>query len=544
MTKTPGGDASAPPLLSVNGLGIGLPPGGDRAEAVTDISFQIHPGETLCLVGESGSGKSVIGQAILGMLPRALPVTGGSIRLQDKVLPSQRDAAYQALRSVRMAMIFQDAGASLNPVKRVGRQLEEILKVHGVPAAERRDRVLDMFEAVRLPDPARIFAAYPHQLSGGQAQRVVIAGALLLKPALLVADEPTTALDVTTQAEILDLIAALKADTGASVLFITHDFGVVAEIADRVAVMKDGRIVEAGRAGDVLDRPQHPYTQRLIAASRPTGATPSRAEEAPILEADGLHLTYRSGPIFNRRVTQAVRDVSLSLAPGRTLAVVGESGSGKSSLARCLLRLEEVERGTIRFKGADITHLAGRDLQRLRKSVQVVLQDPYSALNPRQTIRSAIAEGPIIHGMPVAEARRKAEDLLELTGLTAQSADRYPHEFSGGQRQRICIARALALEPELLIADEAVSALDVSIQAQILDLFRDMQARFGFAMVFITHDLRVARAISDDILVMQQGRVVESGATGQVFDRPAHAYTRALLAAAPGLGLAMEEGAA
>ncbi|WP_338014608.1 ABC transporter ATP-binding protein [Rhodophyticola sp. CCM32] len=496
------------------------------------------------MVGESGSGKSVIGQAILGMLPHALPVTGGRVVFQGAALPPQRDPAYRALRSAGMAMIFQDAGASLNPVKRVGRQLEEILQVHGVAASERRARVLDMLAAVRLPEPARIFAAYPHQLSGGQAQRVVIAGALLLNPALLIADEPTTALDVTTQAEILELIATLKAERGASTLFITHDFGVVAEIADRVAVMKDGEIVEAGPATDVLEHPQHPYTQRLIAASRPVEGAHSDPSGPSLLEAEGLYLTYRSGPLFNRRVTRAVRDVSLSLAPGRTLAVVGESGSGKSSLARCLLRLEEVEQGEIRFRGQDITHIRGADLRALRRSVQVVLQDPYSALNPRQTIRSAIAEGPIIHGTPVGEAHRQAEDLLELTGLTAQSADRYPHEFSGGQRQRICIARALALKPALLIADEAVSALDVSIQAQILDLFRDMQTRFGFAMVFITHDLRVARAISDEILVMQQGRVVERGAIGQVFDHPAHPYTRTLLEAAPGLDLAVAGSAA
>jgi peptide/nickel transport system ATP-binding protein len=528
--------AEADAVVAVSGLGIGLPAGGDRDWAVRGVTLEVRAGETLCLVGESGSGKSVVAQAIMGMLPRALPLREGRIALQGAALPPQRDAAYNRLRGPKMAMVFQDAAASLDPVQRAGHQLEEILEVHGVPRSERRARVMDMLRAVRLAEPERIYRAYPHQMSGGQAQRIVIAGALLLNPALLIADEPTTALDVTTQAEILALIATLRRERGASVLFITHDMGVVAQIADRIAVMKDGEIVETGTAAEVLDRPQHAYTRKLLDAAGHRADRPGAATSETLLEARGVSLVYRSGSFLARREVAAVRDVSLDLGRGQTVAVVGESGSGKSSLARCLLRLEDVAAGTIRFRGRDVTHLKGRELRELRKKIQVVLQDPFGALDPRQTIRSTIAEGPVIHGAARAAANARAEELLDLVGLTPQAADRYPHEFSGGQRQRICIARALALDPEVLIADEAVSALDVSIQAQILDLFAGLQARLGFAMVFITHDLRVAAAIADRVIVMKDGRVVEQGPVREVFETPREPYTRALIEAAPGRG--------
>lgn len=545
MSKPENEAAAHPaPLLTLDTLTVALPADGDRPEAVSAISVAVLPGETLCLVGESGSGKSVIGQAILGMLPHALPVTSGSISFAGQVMPPQRDRAFSAIRSADIAMIFQDAAASLNPVRTIGAQLAEVLEVHGVPKAERRLRVLDVLRDVALPDPERIAKSYPHQMSGGQAQRAVIAAALLLEPKLLIADEPTTALDVTTQAEILALIARLKVEHGLSVLFVTHDFGVVAQIADRVAVMQEGQLVETGQAKDVLRNPQHAYTQKLIAAVQPVPRQLGGAGDTPILEATDLNLIYRSGFLGNRKALHAVKNVSLRIAEGRTMAVVGESGSGKSSLARCLLRLEEIESGSIRFKDQEISGLTGAPLRKLRQSIQVVLQDPFSALNPRQTILSAIAEGPIIHGMAKAEARQRATKLIELVGLSAQSGGRYPQEFSGGQRQRICIARALALEPELLIADEAVSALDVSIQAQILDLFADMQRQFGFAILFITHDLAVARAIADDILVMKSGEIVEQGPAKQVLEAPEHPYTRALLAAAPGLELFRQDNAA
>lgn len=521
------------PTLAVTDLTVGLPPDGDRKYAVSNASFSVEAGQTRCLVGESGSGKSVIGNAIMGMLPTALPQLSGTVLLHGEPMPEQRSPAYERIRSARIATIFQDASASLNPIKRIGRQLAEILEVHGFDADQHGSRIREILAAVRLDDPDRIMRAYPHQISGGQAQRVVIAGALLLRPALLIADEPTTALDVTTQASILELIADLKEEFGLAVLFVTHDFGVVATIADHVSVMKDGVIVEQGTASDVLRSPQHEYTRRLIAAAQPVAPNRASTMREELLTARDINLIYRAGGPLSRRITHSVKDVSLDIAKGQTLGLVGESGSGKSSLARALLRLEETESGIIRFKGRDITRLGGLDLQKLRKSIQVVLQDPFSALNPRKVVRSSIAEGPIIHGMPKAQAYARAEELLELTGLSANAGMRYPHEFSGGQRQRICIARALALEPELLVADEAVSALDASVQAQILDLFADMQEKFGFAMLFITHDLRVARAVCDEIIVMKSGEILEKGPVPQVFETPSHAYTKALLAAAP-----------
>lgn len=524
-------------ILRVDQLSVDLPSGGDRALAVEGIAFSIARGETLCLVGESGSGKSVVAQAIMGMLPSQLPVKEGSIVFDGQSLPPQRDGAFLKLRSVRMAMIFQDASASLDPLQRVGDQLQEVAQVHGIGRTERKKMVADILKAVHLPEPHKIARAYPHQLSGGQAQRVVIAAALLLDPELLIADEPTTALDVTTQAEILALIAELQRERGTAVLFITHDFGVVSDIADRIVVMREGTAVETGEAKSVLKTPQHTYTQKLLAAASTQAAVRDTDASAAVIVAQNISLIYVSGGLFNRREIEAVKDVSLVLHKGRTTAVVGESGSGKSSFARCLLRLEDVTSGTLTFEGRDITCLSGSDLQAVRKRMQVVLQDPFSALNPRRTIGSAITEGPVIHGVSRKDARIKAEELLELVGLTPQAYERHPHEFSGGQRQRICIARALALDPDVLIADEPVSALDVSIQAQVLDLFRDLQDRLGFTMLFITHDLRVAAAIADDLLVMQQGRAIEFGDASQVFANPAQPYTKSLLAAAPGQGL-------
>ena len=520
-------------LLTINDLSVTLPRGGDREYAVSGVSLEIKTGETLCLVGESGSGKTVVADSIMGMLPPQLAVRSGIIELEGRQLPPQRSAAFNTIRGHRMAMIFQDAAGSLDPVQRVGKQLEEILSVHGVPSSEWRERILDMLAAVRLPHPQQVVRTYPHQLSGGQAQRIVIAGALLLDPALLIADEPTTAVDVTTQAEILKLIATLQRERNASVLFITHDFGVVSQIADRICVMNEGKIVESGSARQILEMPTHPYTRKLLAAATRKASGKTAGDSPAVLSAEGVKLTYRLGNFLERRHVRAIRDVSFELHQGKTLAVVGESGSGKSSIARCLLRLEQPDAGTIRYRGKDIATMKGNELRNLRSRIQIVLQDPYGALNPRQKIRSAIAEGPVIHGLRRKDAIKRAEHLLELTGLAAQAADRYPHEFSGGQRQRICIARALAVQPEILIADEAVSALDVSIQAQILDLFRNLQEELGFALLFITHDLSVAAAISNDILVIKDGYLVEGGPVDEVFGNPKTDYTKELLAAAP-----------
>ena len=521
-------------LLRIEGLTVALPPGADRPHAVEDVSLHVDPGEILCVVGESGSGKSITANAVMGLLPKGLPLRAGTMELLGQNLRGLGPEAMRRLRGNRMAMIFQEPMTALNPLMRVGDQIAEAMQVHGrAPGG----RVLALLEAVRLPDPAAIARSHPFRLSGGQRQRVMIAMALALEPALLIADEPTTALDVTTQMSILRLIREIQARRGTGVLFITHDFGVVAEIADRVAVMRHGRIVEQGVAAAVLNRPQHAYTRALIAAV-PHGAGDRPPVEAPpLLQVTGLRKTYmRGGWIGGRVEVPAVRDADFSLNRGETLGVVGESGSGKSTLARCIVRLVVPEAGEIRFDGADLRPLSRADWKPYRSRVQMIFQDPYASLNPRRLVGEAIAEGPITHGLPRAEALARARELLELVQLEPSAMLRYPHEFSGGQRQRIGIARALAMRPELLIADEPVSALDVSVQAQVLALLADIKARFGLTMLFITHDLRVAAQICDRVAVMQRGVIVEMGPTAQVFANPAHAYTRELLDSIPGQG--------
>ena len=390
---------------------------------------------------------------------------------------------------------------------------------------------------VRLPEPEALVDAYPHQLSGGQRQRIMIAMALVLQPALLIADEPTTALDVTTQAQILRLIRELQRERDTGVLFITHDFGVVAEIADRVAVMQTGRIVEAGEARQVLSAPEHPYTRMLISAVPSMTPRPRRpAGDAPVaLATRGLCKTYRSGGMLGAgRVVEAAKNVELAIRRGETLGIVGESGSGKSTVARCIVRLIAPTAGQILVEGDDIAQAPGRRLRRHRRRVQIVFQDPYRSLNPRRRVGQSIVEGPVNFGLGRREAWQRASELMALVGLDPKALDRYPHQFSGGQRQRICIARALAMQPEVLVADEAVSALDVSVQAQVLDLLDQVRRRFDLAMLFITHDLRVAAQVCDQVAVMFQGEVVEQGSAAEVFGNPRHAYTRALLDAAPG----------
>jgi peptide/nickel transport system ATP-binding protein len=526
------------PVLRVAGLSVQLPHGADRRYAIEELSLEVHPREIVCVVGESGSGKSVTAYTVMGLLPRGqLTPVAGSIRLEGEEILQASARRLRQLRGDRMAMVFQEPMTALNPVVRCGDQIDEVLRIHtALDAAAREARILDILRQVQLPDPERIAASFPHQLSGGQRQRIMIAMALVLEPALLVADEPTTALDVTTQAQILKLVGRLQADHDTGVLFITHDFGVVAEIAHRVVVMREGRIVETGSADDILSRPQHPYTRMLIEAVPSLTPHPSRARGGtPVLTTAALRKTYRSGGFFGgAHAIDAVKGVDLRVDAGEIVGIVGESGSGKSTVARCIARLIAPTDGAIVIKGHDVARLSTRALRPHRRRVQIVFQDPYRSLNPRRTIGASLTEGLVNYGEPAAQAISRAREMLGFVGVDPNAVDRYPHQFSGGQRQRICIARALLMEPEVLIADEAVSALDVSVQAQVLDLLERIRARLGLAVLFITHDLRVAAQLCDRVLVMRDGEVVETGPTADVFRAPQHAYTRQLFDAAPG----------
>ena len=529
------------PVLDIQNLVVSLGNKPQNPRVIDGVSLQVRGRETLCLVGESGSGKSVTALTVIGLLQRgSLVPTGGSIKLVGEELLNASDRRLRQLRATTMAMIFQEPMTALNPVVPVGRQIDEVLRVHtDLDARARRQRILAMMDQVRLPEVERIFASYPHRLSGGQRQRIMIAMALVLEPKLLIADEPTTALDVTTQKQILTLIRDLQRDHGTAVLFITHDMGVVAEIADRVAVMRQGRLVETGPLDTILRAPTMEYTRNLLSAVPSLVPREPRAEsrEPVVLEANELGKIYRERSFFGRtREVAAAQDVTLTLRKGRTLGIVGESGSGKSTVARCIVRLIDPTSGGIRLAGCEISDLSRRLLQPHRQKIQIIFQDPYRSLNPRMTIGETIAEGPINYGMPHAQALEKARELLDLVDLPVDAITRYPHQFSGGQRQRIAIARALALEPDVLVADEAVSALDVSVQAQVLELLDEIQTRLGIALLFITHDLRVAAQICDDVAVMQHGRIVEQGPAALILTNPQTSYTRALLDAAPGRG--------
>ena len=537
--------APAEALLDIRGLTVALPPEADRPHAVMDISLTLRRGEVLCIVGESGSGKSITAHAVMGLLPEPhVRIVGGEIVFEGQTITRLDRAAWRDLRGRRMGMIFQEPMTALNPVMRIGAQIEEVLRAHtDMPSAERRRRVVELLDAVGLPDPEHLGEVYPFRLSGGQRQRVMIAGALALEPALLIADEPTTALDVTTQMQILQLIRDLQGKMDMGVLFITHDFGVVAEVADRVAVMQEGRIVELEALQQVLDTPRHDYTRKLIAAvPKLREDTAGRGAEPVVLSTREVCKTFAQagGLLTQRRVVAAVRNVDLEIRAGETLGLVGESGSGKSTFARCLVRLVEADSGEIWFAGQNLVPLPARAMRPLRPRIQMIFQDPYASLNPRRKVGRIVAEGPMAQGMRAREAMRRARELLTLVGLDAAVADRYPHEFSGGQRQRIGIARALALEPDVLVADEPVSALDVSVQAQILELLAELKRRLDLALVFITHDLRVAAQVCDTIAVMRLGEIVEIGPKAEVFRAPRHEYTRALLDAIPGKRLLLE----
>jgi peptide/nickel transport system ATP-binding protein len=526
------------PILEIEGLQVALPTGADRAHAVDSVSLSIAPGRTLCVVGESGSGKSVMSTTVMGLLPRELRVAGGGITLKGESLLQATPARLRALRGQAMGMVFQEPMTALNPVMNCGDQIDELLRTHtDWPAAKRRQAVLDMLACVKLPDPERMARSYPHQLSGGQRQRIVIAMAVILKPALLICDEPTTALDVTTQREILALIKQLQEEQGSAVLFITHDMGVVADIADEVLVMHQGRAVEQGSRDDVLFRPQADYTRMLLAAVPSISPPAPRPVPggAPLLRGEAVGKTYTAHDWMGRaRQTRALEAASVAVRAGETVGIVGESGSGKSTLARCLMRLIEPTEGKMFWGDAEVARLPEGRLRPLRNRVQVVFQDPNRSLNPRMRIGEALIEGALNFGTPRAEAEALAAQLMDQVRLPREGLLRYPSQFSGGQRQRLAIARALACKPQVLVADEAVSALDVSVQAQIMALLREIQAELGLGLLFITHDLRVAAQLCDRVIVMHQGQIVEQGATAELYAHPQQDYTRRLFAAAPG----------
>jgi peptide/nickel transport system ATP-binding protein len=526
------------PILTLEQLSVRLPAGADRPHALSGVSLSVAASEILCVVGESGSGKSIMANAIMRLLPNEVTIDGGRVMFEGRDLAATTPANMRKVRGAGIAMIFQEPMTALNPLRTIGDQIGEMFSIHtDLPNGAVHARVIALLEDVRIPDPKVAARAYPHELSGGQRQRAVIAMALALDPKVLIADEPTTALDVTTQAQILALIRDLQKRKNTAVLFITHDFGVVAEIADRVAVMQHGLVVEQGDTSSILNNPQHPYTRQLIAAVPPLTAPPPRPlSDDIILTIDNVSKTYRTGGFLGRgaRVTPAVKDVSLKLPRGATLGIVGESGSGKSTLARCIVRLIDPDKGSIVLEGKDWAKMTREGVRRETRHIQMVFQDPFASLNPRRKAAELVAQGPIVHGTPRARAIADAKELFALVGLDPSASDRFPHEFSGGQRQRIGLARALALRPEVLVADEAVSALDVSVQAQVLKLLAELRQRLGLSIVFITHDLRVAAQICDLVAVMKDGEVVEQGLAGDIFGRPRHPYTQALLNSIPG----------
>ena len=558
-----------PPLLSVENLSVAF--GGQRV--IEDLSFRVHPGRTLAIVGESGSGKSVTSLSVMRLadmagahFPTGRILFEGSRGPRDLLTATQKEM--RAIRGKEIAMIFQEPMTSLNPVFTIGDQIGETLILHeGMGKAAAADEARRLLDMVRLPDAAQILKRYPHQLSGGMRQRVMIAMALACRPKLLIADEPTTALDVTIQAQILTIMRDLQAELGMAMMFITHDMGVVAEMADDVVVMWKGRKVEEGRAADLFATPRQPYTRALLAAVPRLGAMAGQdhPRRLPLTVLDGDHVTtvgearvqdtadYGSAPLLSVRdlsvrfksrtnwlgrathQVHAVTQVSFDIHPGETLALVGESGSGKSTIGRTIQQLQEATSGRIAFRGRPLSEMRAADRNRLRRDVQYIFQDPFASLDPRKTVGFSVAEPIRTHGLldGEREIRKRVDGLLERVGLAPAHAARYPHEFSGGQRQRVCIARALASDPKLIIADEALSALDVSIQAQIINLFMDLQAERGLAYLFISHDMAVVETISHRVAVLFLGQIMEMGSRRQIFESPAHDYTCRLLSAVP-----------
>lgn len=555
--------------LEAIGLGVQFTTRAGVVQAAKEVSFCLQAGQTLGIVGESGSGKSVTALSIMRLLPRIGCQITGQIWLKPEAeaavplaLHELSERAMQRVRGRHIGMVFQEPMSSLNPVFRCGEQVAEAIRLHlRKSRAEARALTLEWFERVQLPQQERMYRAFPHELSGGQKQRVMIAMAMCCQPALLIADEPTTALDVTVQKTVLALIRELQTQTGASCLFISHDLGVISEVAHQVVVMRQGQVVEYGPVQQILQSPQHPYTKGLLACRPPLkhrlrrlpvmddfekGKPPAEVKaftqqeetaqaqalmaQNPLLEVRSLSVQYPGRP-----PVQAVSEASFELYPGETLGLVGESGSGKTTLGRAILQLIKARQGSVKYRGIELRELTAQAMRPLRRELQMIFQDPYAALNPRLRIGQAIAEPMLYHGLATSSnVTSKVSELLEQVGLTAEHALRYPAELSGGQRQRACIARALAVEPALLICDESVSALDVSVQAQVLNLLQDLRQARGLSMIFISHDLSVIRQISNRLLVMQQGKIVETGITAEVCAQPRAEYTRLLLEAAPG----------
>ena len=522
-------------LLDVKDLRVSFRQDGALTHAVKGVSFHVERGETVALVGESGSGKSVSALSTVALLGSSAEVTG-SVTYDGQQMIGADEALLRKVRGNDISFIFQEPMTSLNPLHTIEKQLAESLALHqGLVGADARDRILELLDKVGINDAQSRLGAYPHQLSGGQRQRVMIAMALANKPDVLIADEPTTALDVTIQAQILDLLKDLKDSEGMGLLFITHDLGIVRRIADRVCVMQHGEIVEQGLTKEIFDAPQHPYTVKLLSAE-PTGAPDPVAPEAEeIVSTEHLKVWFPIQQGLLRRTVghvKAVNDATLSVRAGETLGIVGESGSGKTTLALAIMRLISSE-GGITFMGQDVRKWSTRELRRLRKDMQIVFQDPFGSLSPRMTCFQIIAEGLDIHKVdPNRDQRDLVREVMVEVGLDPATMDRYPHEFSGGQRQRIAIARAMVLRPRLLVLDEPTSALDMTVQVQIVELLRDLQVKYGLAYLFISHDLKVVRAMSHKVLVMKQGDVVEYGAASDLYDRPQSDYTRTLLQAA------------
>lgn len=522
-------------LLKVKDLTVGFRQDGAISHAVRGVSFEVHKGETVALVGESGSGKSVTALSTVQLLDDNAQV-GGSITYAGREMVGASEPDLRAVRGNDVSFIFQEPMTSLNPLHTIERQLTESIELHqGLRGAGVKTKIIELLNQVGIRDGESRLGAYPHQLSGGQRQRVMIAMALANGPELLIADEPTTALDVTIQAQILDLLAELKRDVGMSMLFITHDLTIVRKIADRVCVMKDGEIVEAGPTAEIFGNPQHPYTKMLLSAESAGVPAPVPDGSKVMIETDQLKIWFPiHAGLLKRTVgyVKAVNNATLTVRAGETVGIVGESGSGKTTLALAIMRLIGSE-GRITFQGTDIHALTPKQMRQLRGDIQIVFQDPYGSLSPRMTVAEIIAEGLAIHGLAPGKNRRDmVAEIMGEVGLDPALMDRYPHEFSGGQRQRIAIARAMILRPKLLVLDEPTSALDMTVQVQIVELLRDLQAKFGLAYLFISHDLKVVRALSHKVMVMKQGDVVEAGDAADIFDAPQSEYTKALMAAA------------